>query len=120
MRLGRTWTVLIVAQVAIAVAALPAAVGAGWKQMRHATTQPRFPAGEFVGAWMAIDQEAAPAADAAAPRQPNAVRFGSGLAELVRRLEAEPGVAAVTYASQAPGSGGNVAVRVEGVPAPPE
>ena len=87
MRLGRTWTVLIIAQVAIAVAALPAAVGAGWKQMRHAPTQPRFAAGEFLGAWMGIDTETLPAEDAGAPRQPSAVRFGAAFTELLRRLE---------------------------------
>lgn len=120
MRLGRTWTVLIIAQVAIAVAALPAAVGAGWKQMRHATTQPRFAAGEFLGAWMGIDTETLPAEDAGVARQPSAVRFGAAFTELLRRLEAEPGVAAVAYASQTPGDGESVPVRVEGVPPPPE
>lgn len=120
MRLGRTWTVLIVAQVAIAVAALPAAVGAGWKQMRHATTQPRFAAGEFLGAWTSFDQEAAAAAAAENPGQPSAVRFGAALTDLVRRLEAEPGVSAVTFASAPPQGEAETALRVEGLPAPPE
>ena len=123
MRLGRTWTVLVVAQVAIAVAALPAAVGTGWKEMRHATTQPTFAADEFLGAFLSVDPDAAPdtaQADAAAEarHQATRARFAGGLTELVRRLEAEPAVAAVTFAAADPGSGGETAVRVEGMPAP--
>ncbi|HUQ82063.1 MAG TPA: ABC transporter permease, partial [Gemmatimonadaceae bacterium] len=40
MRLGKTWTLLIVAQVAIAVAGLPAAFNMGWTEVRGATTRP--------------------------------------------------------------------------------
>ena len=50
MRLGRMWTVLIVVQVMIAVAALPAAINMGWTTMRDASTRSRYPAKEFVAA----------------------------------------------------------------------
>jgi putative ABC transport system permease protein len=118
MRLGRTWTVLIVAQVAIAVSALPAAVGTGWSQIRHATTQPRYAASEFLAAWLSEDRETPAGVDADAWWREADVRYGARLTELVRRLEAEPGVSAVTYASNAPGGEAGSRVRVDGVPAP--
>ena len=43
LRLGRTWTTLIVVQVSIASAALPIAVGLGWFQVRDIFNLPRFP-----------------------------------------------------------------------------
>lgn len=120
LRLGRTWTVLIVAQVAIAVSALPAAMGTGWKQIRGATTQPRFAANEFVGAWLSEDRVVPAGVDEDAWWREADARYGARLTELVRRLQAEPGVAAVTYASNAPGGDQGSTVRVDGVPAPAE
>jgi putative ABC transport system permease protein len=120
LRLGRTWTVLIVAQVAIAVSALPAAVGTGWKQIRHATTQPRYAADEYLAAWLSEDRDTPAGVDAQAWHNEANARYGARLAELVRRLEAEPGVSAVTFASNAPGGPAEAPVRVDGVPAPAE
>lgn len=120
MRLGRTWTVLIVAQVAIAVSALPAAVGTGWSQIRHATTQPRYAASEFLAAWLSEDRQIPAGVDEKAWRQEASAKYGARLTELVRRLQAEPGVAAVTFASNAPGGEATSTVRVDGVPAPAE
>lgn len=110
MRLGKTWTVLIVTQVAIAVAALPAAVNLGWSEIRNATTRPIYPTKAFLVAGLGTETEAAPD-EGAAP-------FGDRLAELMRRLEAEPEVAGVTFRADLPGRSGPV--EVEGVPAPAE
>ncbi|HEX2187672.1 MAG TPA: ABC transporter permease [Longimicrobiaceae bacterium] len=106
MRLGKVWTALIVAQVAISVAALPAAASLGWLAMRMAATRPTYPAEEFLAAQVATSTES-PAAGT-----------GAGITELMARLEAEPSVAGATYRARLPGRGG--LVRVEGVPAPPE
>jgi predicted permease len=116
MRLGKTWTVLIVAQVAIAVAALPAAVNMGWSEIRSAITRPTYPPEEFLLA----ELQSEPAADAGTSRNATAdsAGFGNSVAELLRRLEADPAVAGATYQSYLPGWGGRV--EVEGVPAPPE
>ena len=64
-QLGRTWTFLIVAQVAIAVAVLPAAMLNGGEMMRHAVQEPGFPAEEYLAAQFQLDQdsEGSPAAD---------------------------------------------------------
>ncbi|CAA9301679.1 MAG: hypothetical protein AVDCRST_MAG89-514, partial [uncultured Gemmatimonadetes bacterium] len=50
MQLGRVWTILIVTQVAFAVAALPVAVAMGWQEVRSAGTRPTFAAQEFIAA----------------------------------------------------------------------
>ena len=110
MRLGRTWTALVVAQVAIAVAALPAAASLGLKAVLAGVTRPTYAAEELLGVRVAEDAEAPAGVGAAAP--------GARLTELVRRLEAEPGVAGVTFRATLPGRGR--LVRVEDVPAPTE
>ena len=117
MRLGRTWTVLIVAQVAVAVAVLPTAVHMGWEWIRFGLAEPGFAADEFLTARLAMDREAPPGADAAAYAREFPARFGKLQAELARRLEAEPGVAGVTFSGSVPGAEPAVRVEVEGVAA---
>ncbi|HEX8273221.1 MAG TPA: ABC transporter permease [Longimicrobiaceae bacterium] len=109
-RLGRTWTALIVAQVAVSVAVLPAAVSLGWFAIRAAATRPVFPAERFLTARVEGDEDSAPDAGTA--------RSADRLEELMRRLAADPDVAGVTYRAQLPGRDGTV--QVEGVPAPAE
>ncbi|MDF1506082.1 ABC transporter permease, partial [Roseisolibacter sp. H3M3-2] len=87
-RLGRTWTALIVAQVAIAVAALPAAVNAGWSEIRGALTRPTYAPEAYLVAELR-------AGDAAAS---DSARFGAAVTELLARVRAEAGVAGATYA----------------------
>jgi predicted permease len=115
MRLGRIWTALIVTQVAIAVAALPAVVNTAWTEIRGAMTQRTFAAEQYVTASIAPD-----VAPAVSDVESNAtpVPLGNRLTEVVRRLEAEPTVAGVTFAASLPGRG-NI-IRVEGLPVPPE
>ena len=114
IQLGKTWTVLIVAQVAIAVAALPAAVNMGWSEIRSATTRPTYRAEEFLVA--EIQAERSAEAGAATGTRP--VPFGERLTELLRLVNAEPEVAGATYTARLPGRDGRV--EVEGVPPPPE
>lgn len=116
IRFGRTWTVLIVAQVAVAVAVLPSAMNLGL-QIPTVTTRPVYPAGDFLVAGVGIAAPFAPGTDAAAHQRALAARFGDRMAELERRLAARPEVAGVTFAATLPGHGGPV--EVEGVPAPP-
>lgn len=118
MQLGRTWTVLIVGQVAFAVAVLPAAVFYAWEWARYGTAGPGFPAEEFLTARLLMDRETPPSAEAAAYRREFAARFGDRQGELARRLEAEPGVAAVAYAAALPGEEPTAWIEVEGVGRP--
>jgi predicted permease len=114
--LGRTWTTLIVAQVAIAVAVLPAAVNIGWKEIRHVAVRPTFPAEEFLGAHLDLPTELRPGMDAEAYRRESAARFGDRLTELLRRVEAEPMVAGASFTADLPGR--RNMIRVDGIPAP--
>lgn len=83
LRLGRMWSALIVAQLAFAVAALPAAIKLGLNEIRSSLTRPNYPIEEFVGA--------------AVLTEIGSSSFGNRLLELRRRLQAEPDVAGVTF-----------------------
>ena len=86
-RLGRTWTVLVGIQVALSVAALPAAAEAGWFLLRLTVFGPGFAAGEYVTARIELEGEPSPA------------RFGDLQARLVERMRTEPGVSGATLSA---------------------
>jgi putative ABC transport system permease protein len=117
-RLGRTWTVLIVAQVAITVAVLPAAITFSWKTARLAVAGPGFAANTLLTASLSMDAEMPPSAETAADQPQSAPRFAERQEELMRRIEAEPDVAAVTFAQSFPGDESTVWVDIDGI-APP-
>jgi predicted permease len=115
-RIGGVWTALIVTQVAIAVAVLPAAINLGLGVLGGMASRPNFPIEEFLGADVAVAAPLEPGMDAEAYRQRMRSRFGARMLELEQRLEAEPDVAGVTLT-------GNLAERdplfeVEGVTGP--
>src|SRR5690554_3294599 len=115
MQLGRTWTALIVVQVAIAVAALPYALHGAGRFARSAAAVPDYPVDEFVHASISIERDAVPAGpDTAAHEAAIAARFAASAAELLRRIEAEPAVAGVAFASHYPGSERVGQIEVEG------
>ena len=116
MQLGRTWTVLIVAQVAVAVGVLPAAVFYAWESARYGVAQPGFATKEFLTTWLYLDD----VAESGVYGSESERRYAGLQAELVRRLEAEPGVSDVLVASAVPGNEPTVTVEVEGVPGPAE
>jgi hypothetical protein len=109
--------VLIVAQVAVAVAVLPNAVNLAWQQIRWIVVRPTFAAEEFLNAPLGLATELRPGMDAEAYRRATAARLGDRLAELVRRLEADPAVAGATFTAALPGRGS--LLQAEGAPAPP-
>jgi putative ABC transport system permease protein len=98
--LGRGWTAMIVAQVAIAVAVLPYAVGVTTTMVSSANSKVRYPIEQFLRASLAVEREAIePGMDTAVYRRERASRFQSRAAEVLRRLEAEALVASVGYAT---------------------
>jgi putative ABC transport system permease protein len=116
MRLGRTWTVLIVAQVAVAVAALPFAVYVSGVSLQRATLKPVYPAGQLLRTWLSMErEEAPPAADGETYQRTMSARFHGNVAELVRRLETEPAVARVSVSSAFPDGGSDERIEVEGL-----
>jgi predicted permease len=118
IRLGRTWTVLIVAQVAIAVAGLPVAVAMGWSEIRQGLTAPTFAADEFFAMRILLEEEPPPGANLDAWAREIHARYSDLKNEMMRRLEREPGVAGVTFAGSVPGSERRASIEVEGVPLP--
>jgi putative ABC transport system permease protein len=104
LQLGRTWTLLIVAQVALTVAGLPMAISMGWGEARGATTRPAFAAERFVVAPFRIDPEPPPSVNAADYRREVQQRFQQLHSDFAARVEAEPEVSDVTMAWAIPGN----------------
>jgi putative ABC transport system permease protein len=117
-QLGRTWNVLIVAQVAFVVAAIPVTLGVASSEIGEALNRPGFAADEFLVAYLSVDPEPTPGMDAAAYAQALGGRFADRQAEVVRRLEAEPWVAGVSLSTGLPGQDGWSRVEVDGPPGP--
>jgi predicted permease len=104
MHLGRTWTALIVVQVAVVVAVLPFASWVAGVSVRRATAAPGYPADQILRAWLSMErQELPPKAEAAAYERAFEARFLDRATEVLRRLEAEPAVAGVTFANRLSG-----------------
>jgi putative ABC transport system permease protein len=105
MQLGKTWTTLVVLQVAVIVAALPAA-------MYHATETARLglraaapEARELIRGTLALTRDDANGdGGSAATARIGDPRFTDRMTTLLQRLEAEPEVSGVTYARQFPGN----------------
>jgi hypothetical protein len=113
-QLGATWTVLIVAQVAVTVAFLPPALLKGWEMIQEASRPPSFRAGEYLATQFAAESDAEPAAvagesDAAAADSARAIMH-----RLVARLAMEPGVAAASITTGAPWEGVSATIEADG------
>ncbi|HJU42340.1 MAG TPA: ABC transporter permease, partial [Vicinamibacterales bacterium] len=113
LRLGRTWTALIVAQVALSVAGLPMAISSGWGEARAATTRPAFAAERFIVAPFRIDPEPPPSMNAAEYRRDAAIRFQKLHSDFAARVEAEPEVSDVTMAAMIPGDESRQRIEVD-------
>jgi predicted permease len=104
MRLGKTWTILIMAQVSFAVAFLPPAVSSAWEDTRDGLAGLGFAAEEYLSAQLSMDSS------------PEFTRRFAGVqTELMRRLEAEPRVSSVTFAMANPGDEPSARIETEGV-----
>jgi putative ABC transport system permease protein len=104
-QLGTVWTVVVAAQIALSVAAAPTVVEVAWETMRPAFFGPGFDAGKFLTTRLIMDRRTA--------SDPVAARFGAVRAEIVRRLEAEPGVIAATMSETAPFEEPDVLIEVD-------
>jgi putative ABC transport system permease protein len=105
LRFGRLWTGIIVGQVALSVAVLPVLVAQGWTALRDQAAGPGVAAHEYLSAELSVERGVPPSAAAEAYEARLAATFAERRRELARRLSAEPGVTAVTYASALPGMG---------------
>lgn len=89
LRLGGTWTALVVAQVALTLATLPAAIEIGWGTIRQGVLGPGFAAESFLTARIAL-----------ATDEPGFDRLAK---ELIRSVGSEPAVSGVAVALAVPG-----------------
>src|SRR5690606_20025461 len=98
MQLGATWTALIIAQVAITVAVLPASVHHASVLLRTSVRDSDYPAGEFLRTEISLDREEAPpgadSAEAVAHQRRFDARFASRADALLQRIVSEPGASA--------------------------
>ena len=117
MRLGKTWTALIVAQVAVAVAILPITIEGIVKLTQRGMAKPAFANRPFLTASLRLDREGLGTDDVATADAAFTARYASLETELVRRLEAEPGVANVVLSNATPGGEPNERIEVDGAPA---
>jgi predicted permease len=112
--LGRTWTALIVVQVGIAVAILPFATNMAGRSLLVASGESQYPAEQILRADLRMRAETGAAiVNDEAVAELNA-RFVDRTAELLRRVEAEPGIAGASVATSVPGEGPYRRIEVEG------
>jgi hypothetical protein len=102
-RLGAAWTVLIVAQVAITVAVLPATLLKSWGIIREVSRAQYFAPGEYVSTQFVVD------GDEATPDSTHVV-----MKRLMARLAIEPGVVGASITSGAPWEGETYPLEVDG------
>ena len=112
MQLGGTWTALVVLQVAIAVAAMPAALYNVESGYRTGVAAPPAAAAPLLRATVNMSREGSIAANDAAARAQDLAQFNTRMTALIQRLEAEPGISAVTYAQRFPGEEGYASFEV--------
>jgi predicted permease len=114
-QLGRTWTALIVFQVGVAVAILPFAVYVAGQAIMVASGESQYPAEQILRADLTMRPELGPSAlvDEHATDELDA-RFVDRTTELLRRIEAEPGIAGAGVATSVPGEGPFDQIEVEG------
>jgi putative ABC transport system permease protein len=115
LRLGPTWTVLVVAQVAFSLAVLPTALEMGWGTLRPGLLGPGFPAEQYLSARLVVDRQMFD--ETTDMSVPFATRFGALQDSLVRELATDADVLGVTVATAVPGQEPWQYVEVEDRPA---
>jgi predicted permease len=118
LRLGGTWTILIVAQVAIAVAGLPATVKIGDSQFKDSMTHATYREEAFLAAILSTDPDAPPGMTADTYARESSARFRKLKTDLVAGLEAEAAVDDVTLASAIPGDEPRARIAIDDVAVP--
>jgi predicted permease len=96
MQLGRAWTALIIAQVAVAVAVLPFAVHMTQEVMAAAVQDAGYPAAEFLEASVTMERAMESQDTSVASQQAMERRFRVSAAELIDRLQRDPAIAGFT------------------------
>jgi predicted permease len=114
LRLGSLWTAMIIAQVAIAVTGLPAAIKIGWDGIQRGLTTANYSEESFLAAIISADLDAPAGVAASDYERESLSRFEKLKTDLVISLEAEPAVDDVTMAATVPGSEPRARVAIDG------
>ncbi len=119
LRLGRVWTAMIIAQVAIAVMGLPATFAIGWSGMQRGLTRANYSEESFLAAIVSADTDVSAGMAASVSERESITRFEKLRTDLVSSLEAEPAVDDVTVASAVPGAEPRARIAIDGAPDSP-
>jgi predicted permease len=103
LKFGVGSTVIVVAQVALSVTLLPLAIIVGRDMMPEREAAAGLPVDSFLAGRLTRITDVPPSAMAAAERTAFLARTAALQDDALRRLAAEPGVAAITYADRLPG-----------------
>jgi ABC-type lipoprotein release transport system permease subunit len=114
LRLGRVWTAMIIAQVAIAVTGLPATMMISWSGMQRGLTTANYNEESFLAATFTADSDPPAGMPVSVYDRESAVRFEKTKTDLVARLEAEPAVDDVTVATTIPGAESRARIAIDG------
>ncbi len=114
LRLGRVWTAMIIAQVAIAVTGLPATMMISWSGMQRGLTRANYNEEFFLAATVTADPDPPAGMPASVYERESVVRFEKTQTDLVARLEAEPAVDDVTLATTIPGAEPRARIAIDG------
>ena len=119
VRMGTTWTTLIVIEVAITVAVLPTTLFFAQTWVRSALSQPGFAAEQVLSARISLDREFLDERPSPEANRAFLGRFFNARDELLRRLRADDGVRAATFAAEPAGSEDYYRWELDTVVAPP-
>ena len=104
MQLGRTWTALIVVQVAFAVAALPGTIFKAAGLLRMGTLPSAAAAARLLRGTLLMPSGSGTTPDA---------QFAERMTTLIQRTQEQPEVSAVTFADAIPGNEGRGVIEPE-------
>ncbi len=114
LQLGRVWTLLIVAQVAIAVAGLPATIAISSTGIQRGLTKANYREESFLAAILDTDADAPGGVPVSNYAHDLLRRFEKSTTDLVSNLEAEPAVDDVTVALAIPGNEPRARIAIDG------
>jgi putative ABC transport system permease protein len=114
LRLGRVWTAMIIAQVAVAVTGLTATVKISWDAIQGGLTTANYSEASFLAAAISAEPDAPAGMPASVFARESLSRFEKSKTDLVASLEAEPKVADVTVAATIPGAEPRRRIAIDG------
>jgi putative ABC transport system permease protein len=114
LRLGRVWTAMIIAQVAIAMIGLPATMKIGWDGIQGSLTTANYSEESFLAATVSAEPDAPAGMPESVYARESVLRFEKSRTDLVASLEAEPAVADVTVAATYPGAEPRARIAIDG------